>query len=130
MKEQKTVSRARTVLPEMETEREETHRPEIMAEMPMGETVIPVTDVRLREMDRMVTDARAATETLTEMVKDSVAREIIRMAREKLRVVSPRDVRMVTDVRVDRVREALAKMETEITTDVRPSTEEMMFASR
>ena len=114
----------------METEREETHRPEIMAEMPMGETVIPVTDVRLREMDRMVTDARAATETLTEMVKDSVAREIIRMAREKLRVVSPRDVRMVTDVRVDRVREALAKMETEITTDVRPSIEEMMPASR
>ena len=115
----------------METEREETHRPEIMAEMPMGETVIPVTDVRVREMARMVTDARVATEALTEMVKDSVARETIRMARGNLRADLARDVRTVTDVRADRAREALAKMETAITiTDDRPSTTEEMTIVR
>ena len=114
----------------MPMEREEIHRLEIMAQIRMAETEIPVTDVRVREMARIVTDVRAATETLIEIVKDSVAREIIRMAREKLRAVSARDVRTVTDVRADRAREALAKMETEITTDVRPSTEEMMPASR
>ena len=116
----------------MPMEREEIHRLEIMAQIRMAETEIPVTDVRVRELFRTVTDAREATETLTEMEKDSVVREILRMARENRRTDLARDVRMATDVRVVRAREALVKTEKVIAiTDVRPlTTEEMTAASR